>query len=432
MSSSRTHVVTIDRLSHGPAGVGRVNGKVVFVPGTAPGDEVEVFIDEEKKRYAIGHVVQMRRPSTQRRTPPCPYVSRCGGCPWQHVAYPEQLRAKEMTVREQLRRIGGIAEPPMLPIIPAPQEWYYRHRIRLHGQDSRFGFSPAQSHEVVEIESCLIAREDIVAQLHAARMWGAALQTSVRQIEIVGGESLESTASSVVLIGEAEGAWQPRDAAVCTNFLADHPQIVGLVLSGDGWRRKWGNTDISFVPEQNRKLLYVSNGTFTQVNPTGNRALVASILTLGAFRQEQRVIELYCGAGNLSLPIARRVHSLIGIEQEREAVVDAQANAARLGLTNVQFISAGVEAGVQKLLREGVRGDVVVLDPPRAGAAGVMDRLPRLGASTVVYVSCDPATLARDLRQLQTHGYRVHAVQPVDLFPQTYHVETIALSLLTC
>jgi 23S rRNA (uracil1939-C5)-methyltransferase len=186
------------------------------------------------------------------------------------------------------------------------------------------------------------------------------------------------------------------------------------------------------VPEQNGKPLYVRNGTFTQVNPTGNRALVTSILALGAFRKEQRVIELYCGAGNLSLPVARRVHSLIGIEQEREAVVDARANATRLGLTNAQFVCAGVEAGVRKLLREGVRGDVVVLDPPRAGAAGVMDLVPRLGASAVVYVSCDPATLARDLRQLQTHGYCVRAVQPVDLFPQTYHVETVALSLLTC
>jgi 23S rRNA (uracil1939-C5)-methyltransferase len=429
---SRTCIVTIHALSHGPAGVGRVDGKVIFVPGTVPGDEVEVAIDGEKKRYATGHVVRLLHPSPQRRTPPCPYIARCGGCPWQHVAYPEQLRAKEMAVREQLRRIGGIADPPMLPIIPAQQEWHYRHRVRLHERDGRFGFSPAQSHDVVEVESCLIAREDVATQLQAARVWGAALQTSVRQVEIVGGEPPGSTASSVVLIGEAEGAWRPQDAAVCTNFLADHPQITGLVLSGDGWRRKWGDTDVAFVPEQNGKPLYVSNGTFTQVTPAGNRALVASVLTLGAFRKEQTVIELYCGAGNLSLPIARRARSLIGIEQEREAVADARANAARLGLTNVRFIPAPAPAGMRHLLREGVRGDVAVLDPPRAGAAEVIDLLPRSGASAVVYVSCDPATLARDLRRLQAHGYRVHAVQPVDLFPQTYHVETIALSLLTC
>ena len=430
--SFRTHIVTIDRLSHGPAGVGRADGKVVFVPGTVPGDEVEVVLDEEKKRYATGHVVQIRQPSAQRRTPPCPYVSRCGGCPWQHVTYPEQLRAKELTVREQLRRIGGIAEPPMLPIIPAPQEWHYRHRIRLHGQAGRFGFSPPQSHDVVEIESCLIAREDVTAQLQTAREWGTALRTVVRQIEIIGGELAGATAPSIVLVGEADGAWHSQDMAICTNFLADHPRIAGMLLFGHGWRRRWGNTDVSFVPEHEEAALSMSHGTFTQVNPTGNRALIAAVRALGAFRKEHTVIELYCGAGNLSLPIARDVHSLIGIEQERAAVIDAEGNAARLGLTNVQFMPASVEAGVRHLLQTGVRADVVVLDPPRMGAAAVIDLLPRFGAHAVLYVSCDPATLARDLRRLHTHGYHLHAVQPVDLFPQTYHVETITLSLLTC
>ncbi len=430
--SSRTSILTIDALSHGPAGVGRADGKVVFVPGTVPGDEVEVVLDEEKKRYATGHVIQIRHPSAQRRTPPCPYISRCGGCPWQQVTYPEQLRAKELTVREQLRRIGGIAEPPLLPIIPAPQEWHYRHRIRLHGQAGRFGFSPPQSHDVVEIESCFIAREDVAAQLQAARAWGTALRTAVRQIEIIGGESAGATAPSIVLAGEADGAWHPQDAAICTNFLVDHPQISGLVLLGYGWRRRWGNTDVSFVPENDGAALSMRHGTFTQGNPTGNRALVASVLTLGAFHDKQKVIELYCGAGNLSLPIARRVESLIGIEQERAAVVDAEANATRLGLTNTRFMTASVEAGVHQLLEAGVRGDVVVLDPPRMGAAAVIDLLPQLGARAVLYVSCDPATLARDLRRLHTHGYHLHAVQPVDLFPQTSHVETIALSLLTC
>ncbi len=429
--SSRTCIVTIDALSHGPAGVGRVDGKVIFVPGTVPGDVVEVVIDEEKKRYATGHVVQLLQPSAQRRTPPCPYVARCGGCPWQHVSYAEQLRAKEMTVQEQLRRIGGIAEPPILPIIPAPQEWHYRHRIRLHGQDGRFGFSPPHSHEVVEIESCLIAREDVAAQLDTARTWGATLRTAVRQIEILGGEPSASI-SSIVLVGTADGSFQPQDAETCTIFLAAHPQIAGLVLVGDRWRRSWGNMAVSFVPEADSGTLQVNHGTFTQVNPAGNRALITSVLTLGAFHNQQKVIELYCGAGNLSLPIARRVHSLIGIEHDREAVADAHANAARMGQTNTRFITASVYAGIQQLLREGVQGDVIVLDPPRAGVAEVIDAVPRFGARAVIYVSCDPATLARDLRRLHTHGYRLHAVQPVDLFPQTYHVETVALSLLTC
>jgi 23S rRNA (uracil1939-C5)-methyltransferase len=348
------------------------------------------------------------------------------------VSYPEQLRAKEMTVREQLRRIGGIADPPLLPIIPAPQEWYYRHRIRLHGQNGRFGFSPPQSREVVETESCHIAREDVVAQLQAAREWGGMLQTAIRQIEIVGGETQQLHTASVVLVAEADGAWQPRDDAVCTNFLTTHPQIAGLVLFGSGWRRRWGNTGVSFIPEADGDAIRVSHGTFTQVNSTGNRALITHVLALGAFHDKQKVIDLYCGAGNLSVPIARRAHSVIGIEQEGAAVADGRANATRLGLTNIKFLTARVEVGVTQLLREGLRGDVIVLDPPRAGAAAVIDLLPRLGAQAIVYVSCDPATLARDLRRLSLHGYQLQAVQPLDLFPQTYHVETVALSLLTC
>jgi 23S rRNA (uracil1939-C5)-methyltransferase len=423
--------VTIDRLSHGPAGIGRVDGKVIFVPGTVPGDEVEVAIDEEKKRYATGHVVQLLQPSAQRRTPPCPYVTRCGGCPWQHVSYAEQLRAKEMTVREQLRRIGGIAEPPMLPIIPALQEWHYRHRIRLHGKDGRLGFSPPQSHEVVEIKSCLIAREDVAAQLDTARVWGSALRTAVQQIEIVGGEPSPST-STIVLVGIADGSFQPQDAETCAAFLATHPQIAGLVLVGDRWRRSWGCTTVSFALETDDSALQVNHGTFTQVNLTGNRTLIETVLRIGAFHDQQKVIELYCGAGNLSFPIARRVHSLIGIEHDREAVADAQANAARVGQVNTRFITKSVYAGVQQLLQEGVQGDVIVLDPPRAGAAEVIDTVPHFGARAVIYVSCDPATLARDLRRLHTYGYRLQAVQPVDLFPQTYHVEMVALSLLTC
>lgn len=429
--SSRTITLTIDALSHGPAGVGRADGKVIFVPGTVPGDEVEVVLDEEKKRHATGHVVQIRQPSAQRRIPPCPYITRCGGCSWQQVTYPEQLRAKEMTVREQLRRLGGITEPPVLPIIPAPQEWHYRHRIRLHGQAGRFGFSPPQSHEVVEIESCLIAREDVTAQLQTARAWGTALRTIVQQIEIIGGEAADATTPSVVFVGEAGGAWQSSDSERCTNFLAAHPQIAGLVLVGSGWRRRWGNTEVSFAPENDGAALSMRHGTFTQVNPLGNRVLVASVLALGALHDKQKVIDLYCGAGNLSLPIARHVASVIGIEHERAAVVDAEANATRLGLPNVRFVAADVETGVHQLLGAGVSADLVVLNPPRIGAATVIDLLPQLGARAVLYVSCDPATLARDLRRLHTHGYQLHAVQPVDLFPQTYHVETIALSLLT-
>ncbi|MBI3302479.1 MAG: 23S rRNA (uracil(1939)-C(5))-methyltransferase RlmD [Deltaproteobacteria bacterium] len=430
---SRTLTLTIDRLSYGPAGVGRADGKAVFVPGTVPGDEVEVALDEEKKTYATGSVMALRHPSPHRRLPPCPYVQRCGGCPWQQVAYAEQLRAKETLVREHMRRIGGLTDPPVLPIIPSPQEWHYRHRIRLRAEDNaRLGFYQASSHELVEIESCLIAGENVADHLRVVRAWLASLRTPVRRVELVTGEPARGPASpGVVLVGNAEGAFDPEDEIACRHFLATYPH-VGLVLFGRGWRRTWGETQTSCDLGIEGLTLTVSQGAFTQVNLAANRALIAALLRLSDAQKEQRVIELYCGAGNLSLPLARRVRSLIGIEQDRTAVADARANAARAGLTNTRFVCAPARVGVRDLRRAGVQGDVVVLDPPRAGAAEVIDEVPRLGAQMVIYVSCDPATLARDLRRLHAHGYQVRALQPLDLFPHTYHVETIAVSVLTC
>ncbi|HEV8716604.1 MAG TPA: 23S rRNA (uracil(1939)-C(5))-methyltransferase RlmD [Candidatus Binatia bacterium] len=427
--SAPTVNFTIDRLSYGPAGVGRVEGKVVFVPGTVPGDAVTVKLDEEKKTYATGQLVTLRRPSSQRRQPPCPYVTRCGGCPWQQVTYAEQLRAKEAAVREHLRRIGGVSDPPLLPIIPSPQEWHYRHRIRLRAEDNlRLGFSQARSHELVEITSCSIAAEGIVPNLHLARAWLAALRTPVQQVELLTTEP----AGGLVLVGDTEAAFHPQDAAVCTEFLKASRGIIGLALCGRGWRKAWGDTTVSFALGVEGMTLTVSQGVFTQVNLEGNRALIAALLRLSDVQKEQRVIELYCGAGNFSLPLARRARELIGIEQNRAAVADAQANAARAGLTNTRFLCAAARAGLRHLLRTRTRGDVVVLDPPRSGAADVMHEVPRLGAEKVVYVSCDPATLARDLRQLHRHGYRIQVLQPLDLFPHSYHVETIALCVLTC
>lgn len=430
--SSRTLTVTIDRLAHGSAGVGRVNGKAIFVPGTVPGDEVEVIITEEKPTYARAQLLAVRRPSPERRVPPCPYVFRCGGCPWQQVGYPAQLAAKEATVREQVRRIGGVPDPPVLPIIASPHEWEYRRRIRLRAAaPHRLGFSQAGSHELVEIESCLIADARLAARLSDARAWHATLGTKVQWVELVVGDAAQHRgAPEVVFLGRAEGAYHPADDESCARFLRAHPHVSGVMLCGQGWRRSWGDCRVGLDLGDNEGRLDVSPGAFTQVNPAGNRALVAALLKLAAFQDEQEVIELYCGVGNFSIPIARRVHTLTGIEQDREAVRDARANAARAGLRNTRFLCASARAGVQRLLRARARADIVVLDPPRTGAADVTGLLPRLGARVIVYVSCDPATLARDLRQLRRSGYQVRALQPVDLFPQTYHVETIAI--LTC
>ena len=428
--------LTIERLSYGPAGVGRVNdkdgGKVVFVPHTVPGDRLDIILTEEKKRSAHGQIIAVRQPALERRMPPCRYTPRCGGCPWQQVTYAEQLRAKEALVREHMRRIGGVADPPVLPIIPSPQEWRYRHRIRLRTEPSaRLGFYQAQSHELVELEDCLIAGEGCATHLSRARDWLAQLRTLVRRVELITNDPFHASAAGVVLRGNAQGPFQTADEAGCAAFVSTHDDVAGLVLFGRGWRRVWGETRIVLDLGVDGLILEVKRGGFTQVNPAGNRVLIAALLRLGGFDKSQRVIECHMGAGNLSLPIAGRVNTLIGIEQDRGAIADARENVARTGLDNVTCVHASAQGGLRTLAQREVQADVLVLDPPRAGAADSLDDIPRLKIHKVVYVSCDPTTLARDMRRLSQFGYRLECLQPIDLFPQTYHVETIAVAVLT-
>ena len=232
-------------------------------------------------------------------------------------------------------------------------------------------------------------------------------------------------------MGNAEGPFRTEDDEVCATFLRAYTDVSGLILFGRGWRRTWGETHIVLDLGVGGFTLVVKNGGFTQVNPAANRVLIKALLQLGEFDVSQTVIECYSGGGNLSLPIAAHSRKLFGIEQDANAIADARDNSARLGLQNVEFIHASAQTGLETLLRRNVQADVVVLDPPRAGAVEILKAISQLGATKIVYVSCDPTTLARDLRRLGQNGYRVESLQPIDFFPQTYHVETIAVAVLT-
>jgi 23S rRNA (uracil1939-C5)-methyltransferase len=429
--ASPLHTVTVERLTYGPAGIAHIDGKAVFVPGTAPGDEVVVEFELQKKNYVTARVVEIRSPSPFRRQPPCSYVSQCGGCPWQHIEYQEQLRAKETLVREQLRRIGGLHDIPLLPIIPSPEEWRYRQRLRFHvDHDGRLGLLAPRSHNVVAIDSCLVAWEALSSHLRLVREWIASLRTSVSQVELaVENIAARSEEQRVIVLGQARGSFQQKDEQAC-QLLAARPLVAGVMLQGKEWRQAWGDMSRTLISKD--ETLTIQDGVFTQVNTAVNQLLVEAVLRHSAVRSTDTVIELYCGSGNFSVSLARRARELIGIEQDGRAIANARINVARAGVVNTRFLQVPASVGVRELLAGGARGDVVVLDPPRAGAADIVDDLPRFGARAITYVSCDPATLARDLRRLHQHGYQPQAVQPIDMFPQTYHVEVVAVSVLTC
>lgn len=416
--------VPVTALSYGPHAIARREGKVMFVRGAVPGDEVILAVREERRSYAYADVVEVVKASPDRRQPPCPYLPQCGGCPWQHISYPAQLRAKERNLRDQLSRAIDLAGVEWRPIVPAPAEFGYRHRLSLRVDGRRVGFFAGGTHRLVPVTSCLLAEPALAGAIPAAGEWIAGLDSDFRRLEAL----VAADGERWVLLAEAQGALVARDRVASESLLAAYPRLAGLVLRGK--RTRWVLGDDRCGLEIEPGLPWVVHaGTFTQVTRAGNRALLQSVLDAGQFRREQRVLDLFAGAGNLSLPIARRVARVVAVERGELAVADGIANARDLGLSHCEFRCASTQHAVEAARRQGEHFDVVVLDPPRSGAAEVMAALCALAPERVIYVSCDPATLARDLRAL-AYRYRIERVQPIDLFPQTYHVETVITAKL--
>lgn len=418
--------LTTADMAYGPHAVARHDGKVVFVRGAAPGEEVQAVVRDERRSHAFADLVAIVRPSPQRRVPPCEYLPRCGGCPWQHLTYAAQLAEKRRIVSDQLRRVAGL-DVEVGPVVPSPAEFHCRRRIKLRVEAGAVGFYAGASHALVPVERCLLAEPSIAGAIPAAASLVASTQLPVRRIELLG---TGTPADRVVVVGEVEGGWQPAAQAECAVWLAAHSMVAGLVLQGRGWRRSWGDVSLSFEPEPGLTLI-AHAPAFTQVNPAINQALVDQVVRWVAPRPGQRVLDLYAGAGNLSVPLLRRGAAVVAVEADPQAAADAVANAARITGPPLTMRRERAERAVEDLARTGAGFDAVVLDPPRSGAAGCIAALLRLAPPCLVYVSCDPATLARDLRSLSAR-YRIEAVQPLDMFPQTYHVETVVRATLSC
>lgn len=422
VSTESTFILKIDSLTYGPYGIGRKEGQAILVPLTAPGDEAEISILEEKNNYSVGELIRLVQPSPLRQDPPCPYAGQCGGCPWQQVRYEAQLAAKEKSVEDALRRIGKLDGFELLPILRSPKEYHYRRRIRLQADGlKRLGFHRAFSHELIEIDSCLIAEPELGRRLSHARGWLSALSTHIHHIEIVEGDEDGAT----VLVGKAEGEFVPDDNHANRRFLERTKEIAGLILFGRGWRRSWGKEKILINSEDGLKM-EVDGEVFSQVNREANSRLVDGFLQWGAFDHRDHVLELYCGAGNFTLPMARRARAVTAVEGDPRSVENGRSSGRLNRLENIRWIRSHVPRAIKQLREKGEKFSKIVLNPPRSGAKGLEDDLVSLGAEKILYVSCNPATLARDLAALGKRGYRLTRLQPMDLFPHTFHVEILA------
>lgn len=422
-NAKNTITLEIDALSYGPYGIGRVDGKAVMIPHTAPGDKIEARIVESKERYSIGTALRVIEASPLRQTPPCRYAGTCGGCSWQHLRYDAQLEAKQKSVEDALRRIGKLDGFELRPIIPSADEFQYRRRIRLQvGADNRLGFYGASSHQLVEIDACLIADQRLNSVIELLRRWARGMNTAIDHLEIVTGDQPDQ----IVAVAGATGTFVPRDDPSCANLIAMNGVIQGLIVSGPDWRKVWGEARIT-VELRGDLSLIVDADAFTQVNPEGNRRILDELLSAGNFQETDRVLELYSGAGNFTLPMARQSNEVVAVEGYRPAIANGKLNAQKNGIDNIRWISAPVPKAVSELKKRRDKFTKIVLDPPRTGAKGIETDLAALGAAKILYVSCNPATLARDLAALIKHGYKLRRVQPIDLFPQTFHVEALAV-----
>ncbi|MRR34183.1 23S rRNA (uracil(1939)-C(5))-methyltransferase RlmD [bacterium] len=434
----REELLEIEKLAFGGAGLGRVGGKVCFVPFTAPGDTVRVRITSEKKSYQEGTLLECLATSPDRTTPPCGVFGACGGCCWQHLPYDSQLKAKQEIFTEILSRGARVGPEVIKPILAAPSPYGYRSRVQLKvrsvGGELHAGFYRQGSHFVVDIPGiCFIANELV------NRIYGTLLPLlerfpeprSVPQIDVATGDD-----GDALLLFHYIGEKPDEAAAWLEQTIPGAVPVSGVFLQSGRkatLRKVWGDERVTYsVPAglvpgfQGMKLSFRCGG-FSQVNYRQNLALIETVLAWAELTGSEKVLDLFCGNGNFSLPLAQYCAEVTGLEDFEQSIEDAVRSSVINGVSNVRFLCRDSAAGLKELADQGERFDVVILDPPRTGALEAVRLIPALEPEKVLYVSCDPPTLARDLAELAKHGYAVVASRAVDMFPQTYHIESVTL-----
>jgi 23S rRNA (uracil1939-C5)-methyltransferase len=427
-------VVDIEKLAFGGAGIGRVDGKACFVPYTAPGDRVRARVVREKRSYLEAELREVLEPGPDRVPPPCPVFGTCGGCDWQHVAYERQLLEKQRIFADTLWRIARVEAERVLPIAAAPEPYGYRSRLQLKlryvSGELHIGFYRAGSHFVVNIpDRCAVAHPAINGLIACLRscLVSAPEPDRIPQIDLAVGDDGGAT-MIFHYIGdrhrEMHGFLERTRHAwpVETGIFLQSGRKSSIVRVGGrerlDYRLSSGNRDLK---------LSFSAGGFSQVNYAQNRRLVGIVLDWLELSGQERILDLYCGNGNFSLPLASSAASVVGLEIFAASIADAVANARANGVTNVSLSCLDAADEIKRLATAGEKFDIVLLDPPRAGAADLVGFLPALEPSYIIYVSCDPPTLARDLATLKKSGYGVVKSCPVDMFPHTYHTESVTL-----
>lgn len=441
----RTYELQIDRLGTSGEGVGRYDNFTVFVPNALPGETVSVIIEEVKNSYARGRINQILHESVDRVAPLCELYEECGGCQLQHLSYEAQLRTKRAQVADALIYIGKLPQIPVMETLRAEEPWNYRNKMQFPiGRNSGkivIGCFAQGSHRIINTENCHIQRAENNDLANAAREIAEQLHIPVYNEDthkgvlrhIVGRVGRSNDLMAIIVTATKQ---LPRAKDFVRMMRERLPNLVSVhqniqtyrnnVIMGRDTQLLWGRPTI--IDSLGRLNFHISPRSFFQVNTRQAERLYEQALAYADLHGTETVIDAYCGTGTITLFLAQKARKVYGIEIVQPAILDARKNARDNNVKNAEFIVGDATAVMPALYKQGIRPDVVVVDPPRVGCTEtVLRTFANMKPQRIVYVSCNPATLARDLAILKELGYLAQEVQPVDLFPQTSHVENVCL-----
>ncbi len=398
-------------------GVGRLEGKVVFVPLTVPGDLAEIQIAEDRGSYLNGRLVKLTSASKSRTNPPCSVFGSCGGCQWQHIDYPSQLEFKKTVLQECLSRIGKIEGIDLGNPIPSPSIWNYRYTARLHSNpNGEIGFFKMQTHKIIEFDKCHVIHQHINKTITSIRPLLQNSALTIKSLKIAFNEGLNKAA---ILI-ELEDPKQTTFLKKLCKQLTDNDLISAVNIQGI---EQWPVATINYIAGNIN--FHANIESFTQANVEQNKTLVAKVVELVRSTRPDIVVDLFCGIGNLSLPVAKHVEKVYGVDFHKKSIIDAKGNAKINGIENCSFVKATAIREIKRIRKVGPLPDLVIMDPPRRGAKLECEELARLFPKNIIYVSCNPTTLARDLSILVKASYHICSIRPIDMFPHNFYIESI-------
>jgi 23S rRNA (uracil1939-C5)-methyltransferase len=441
--------INITKIVNGGYGLAYLStGQVTLVRHVLPNETVMITIEEAKKNHLFGKVQQILKEHPARILPPCKYYGQCGGCDLQHCDYTTQLTIKKGVIEDLLCRqnLTAIREAVHLmeDPLPSPAIFSYRQRIRLQvGVRGVVGFHRFRSHDIIPIDACLLAGESINCTITALQKHedGTKLCELSTEVEL----QLNPQTGQTVCIFNFSRKIRPADVESAKRFCRDVNEVESIFFIGTDFpitgpyfeygKQETGKMDHLFtinypaITKTNRPFgLSWEAGGFCQVNLDQNRKLIETVLEFCQVTKTETVLDLYCGMGNFSIPLAMDdAKEVFGIEGQGSAIRSAKHNAKMAGLTNTRFLKSSAHSACIELAEKGELFDCVLIDPPRLGALDLASRLATITAKRLVYISCDPATLCRDLAALTNEGFTICAIQPVDMFPQTHHIETVVL-----